>query len=101
MTTIENASTEELRAALAERERAEQMVRAAEEDRLRRVVEENVGVFLALFPTHGRTSCSDESPTNAGRARCSRCLLLHVQHHGYMPDDVIVETSLLFNFVTN
>lgn len=95
---LENISTEDLRHTLAEREGIERSEQMAEAARLRAVIEKNVAVFLLLYPTHGRTSCSDAEPVNAYHARCSRCVLLHVDAHGYLPDEIIVETGLLFNY---
>lgn len=100
MHDFNEVSDKELRDELTRREALEAERQRNTENNKRRIVEQNVGVFLALVPSHSRTSCSDADPVNASRARCTRCLLLHVEAHGFLPDDIRVETELLFNYVT-
>lgn len=89
---------EELKEARAEMDRRAREAEESHEARLRRInqtVVDHVDVFLALCEKHDRTSCSDEDPCNARRARCCRCVLLEAKRTGYLPSD---EYLVCFHF---
>jgi hypothetical protein len=76
--------------------------RRAEENR-RNVVNaafvlQHVNALLALVPTHDTINCTDANTASAyldhGRARCRRCMLLHINQH-QLNDDVGLEVSLV------
>lgn len=84
MTELSNFSDEQLKAELEQREAEKKFAaytaRAARNTR----IFENKELLLSLMD-HGRTSCSDESPTNGyahnGYYRCYKCALILTDGH--------------------
>lgn len=93
-----DATDQELRNELIHREadrRADQNKRNQQNAAL---VLQHVEEFLALVPTHDTINCSDAYTASAyldhGRARCRRCMLLHIKEHQFN-EDVGLEINLV------
>lgn len=88
-------SNQALRDELKIREDARKAKEAQRKLILDQIVVTNLDLLLKFIPNHERTSCSDEQPRNAGRARCSRCVLLALKRAPEMAEDYRFEFSIM------
>ena len=72
---------EELRSEIKRRERIAQLQAAASLRERQMLACKNVDLLLRFVPFHGRSSCTDKSPTNA--RDCPRCTLLLLKKNDF------------------
>lgn len=103
-TALEALSDADLKRELQRREtirkEARQKRHESHEETLKMVLSQITIDLLA--PKHGRTSCSDEKPTNSfefsaasssGMPRCIRCGLLDLLNGNTLPDDLFLRVA--------
>lgn len=87
MSNLREIPASELQAELNRRAAEAEAERQRETEAHRALVEKHIDVLLEFRPKHGRTSCSDENPSNP--QRCYRCDLLEIKRSGYWSNLVV------------
>lgn len=95
---ISEITTADLEAELKRRREEAARIEAERRYQAGILVMEHIDALIALTP-HGRTSCSDENPSNGigsgdHGARCRRCLLLDAKEQGWWPDGYNIEIQI-------